>query len=95
MAEGEDWLSRVPSPFENPETAEAAKLVRAAQARDFSQLYRVFVEDGRGAQLLAHWEKTLARRRVPVAASIQEYAFVEGQRDFVQQIRDQIELSNT
>ena len=94
MAEGEDWLSKVPSPFASDEEVKIARIERAIKEREFAQLYRVFVDDGRGAQLLAHWEKVLMRRRVPVGASVQEYAAVEAVRDFVQQIRDQIEMSN-
>lgn len=94
MVEGEDWLDRVPSPFASEEQADAMKLQRALKEREFSQLYRVFVEDERGRRLLEQWEKSLMRRRVPTGASIQEYAAVEAVRDFVQQIRDQIEKSN-
>lgn len=68
---------------------------KATQAKEFSQLYRVFADDERGRQLLAHWDKTLRRKRVPAGASLQEYAAIEAVRDFIQSIQDQIEFSHT
>lgn len=95
MAEGEDWLDAQPSPFASEETVAVAKVERARQARDFAQLYRVFTDDERGRQLLAHWDEALLNRRVPVNALIQEYAAVEAVRDFVATIHREIERSHT
>lgn len=64
---------------------------QAAREIEFAQLYMVFEQDARGRALLDHWQKTIGRRRLPPTASLQEYAFAEGQRMFVQGIQEQIE----
>lgn len=73
--------------------------MREAQRRmavEFAQQYRyVFVDNKTGAKLLEHWTRTLARKRTPVNATIQEYAAVEAVRSFIEDIHAQIELTRT
>jgi len=64
---------------------------QAAREMDFARLYLVFAQDERGRTLFDHWKQTIGRRRLPPTASLQEYAFAEGQRMFVQGIQEQIE----
>lgn len=70
-----------------------AQETQRAAAVSFAQAYMVFVEDSRARELLSHWDKTLRRRRVPVNASIQEYAANEALRDFIEKIYQQIEFA--
>jgi hypothetical protein len=70
--------------------------LRVAMAKEFAQLYvAAFVHNPSGAKLLAHWDQTLLRKRVPVNAPHTEYAAVEAVRDFVAKIQEQINLAST
>lgn len=80
-----DWLS-------DP-AGDNARADQYAKALEFSQLYLVFVQDPRGRELLAHWDKTLRRKTVPANASIQEYAVANANREFIEKIMLQIELA--
>lgn len=72
------------------------RALRIAQAKEFAQLYvAAFVHNPAGAKLLAHWDKTLLRKRVPTNAPHTEYAAAEAVRDFVAKIQEQIELVST
>lgn len=77
-----------------PQAPEVA-LARRVKAREFAQLYQVFVDDERGRRLLAAWHQTLEDRTVNPAASHAEYAYYEAQRAFVRGIQRQIALSQT
>jgi hypothetical protein len=67
-----------------------------AKAVEFAKLYvEAFVFNPSGAQLLKHWDETLLRYRIPVNATINEYAAVEARRAFVQQIYNQIEFAQS
>lgn len=78
------WLTQMDAA--SPVTDDAA-----ARELDFARLYMVFEQDPRGRALLDHWKQTIGRRRLQPTASLQEYAFAEGQRMFVQGIQEQIE----
>lgn len=61
--------------------------------REFAQLYvELFVNNPTGAQLLAHWEKAIFWRPTPPESSLQRYAADEARRQFIREIRGQIEL---
>jgi hypothetical protein len=66
-----------------------------AEAIEFAKLYLIFELDERGRALLAHWEDVYARRRTPVDATINQYVANETMREFLQKIREQIELAHT
>jgi hypothetical protein len=72
-----------------------AQIAQAAKAVEFANLYTaVFVSNDAGRQLLAHWTQAL-QKRVPVNATINEYAATEAQRAFVQDIHNQIAIART
>lgn len=67
-----------------------------AKAVEFAKLYvETFVFNPSGAKLLQHWDKTLLRYRVPVNATINEYAAVEARRAFIQQIHNELEFARS
>lgn len=70
-----------------------ARAAQRAAALETASLYLVFVTDERGRQLLALWDDTLGRKRLPPTASVQEFAYAEAQRAFVDGIHRQIELA--
>lgn len=71
-----------------------ARRENRVKAVEFASLYvSAFVNNPAGAQLLRHWTETLARKRTPVNATIQEYAANEANRAFVESIHDQIRLA--
>jgi hypothetical protein len=74
---------------------EQARARLEAQALEFARNYLVFVRDPRAKALLEHWTKTLARRRISVNAPHTEYAAVCAIRDFVEDIKRQIEIAET
>ena len=88
---GEDWLD---ADARDPISAATLDEQKAA-AVETSRMYLLFVDDSRGRELLARWDKTLRRRRVPVNATIQEYAAVEAVRDFVESIYRHIEFAQS
>lgn len=63
-----------------------------AKALEFARLHQVFVTNPAAKQLLAHWKK-LADVRVPVNATIDQYARAEAIRSFVQTIEEQINFA--
>lgn len=70
--------------------------VRRQKAVEFAQQYvYVFVDNPAGRQLLDHWTRTLARKRVPTDSSIQTYAATEAVRAFIEEIHSQIHLAQT
>lgn len=79
--------------------AQAQPLTREqqhAKAVEFAKLYvETFVLNSSGAELLKHWDTTLLRYRIPVNATINEYAAVEARRAFVQQIHNEIEFARS
>lgn len=74
---------------------EEVALARQAKAREFAQLYHIFVDDERGVRLLAGWHQTLEDRATQPGASHAEYAYYEGQRAFVRGIQRQIGIATT
>lgn len=88
----EDWLDVSAPQAAQPITQEE----RHAKAVEFAKLYvEAFVFNPSGAKLLEHWDTTLLRYRVPVNATINEYAAVEARRAFVQQIHNEIEFARS
>lgn len=82
--------------FLSLEESKEQRSLRIAMVKEFAQLYvAAFVHNPAGAKLLAHWDKTLLRRRVPVNAPHTEYAAAEAVRDFVAKIQEQIEIAST
>lgn len=80
----------------DPELGAAEREMTRLKAVEFAQQYRyLFVENATGARLLDYWTRTLARKRTPVNATIQEYAATEAVRAFIEDIRAQIELTRT
>lgn len=63
-----------------------------SKAIELAKLHTIFTLDERGRQLLALW-KQLADQRVPVNASIDQYARTEAIRSFVRTIEDQIAIA--
>lgn len=61
---------------------------------DLAKCHAIFETDPRGQKLLDLW-RDLAKRRVPVNASIDEYARAEAIRSFVQTIEDQLKFAKT
>jgi hypothetical protein len=67
-----------------------------SKAVEFAKTYvEAFVLNPAGAKLLQHWDTTLLRYRIPVNATINEYAAVEARRAWVQQIYNQIEFAQS
>ena len=62
------------------------------QALNFARLHQIFVTDPAAKKLLEHW-KLLANVRVPVNATVDQYARAEAVRSFVQTIEDQIKFA--
>jgi hypothetical protein len=88
---GEGWLDEDVRDQEMiPVTPEQRKA-----AIEFAQAYKVFADDERGRALLEHWVKTIEAHDVPPSASVQEYAFWEGRRQFVRGIQRQLALAKT
>lgn len=88
----DSWLDAPSAPVAQPMTREQ----QHARAVEFAKLYvEAFVYNSSGAKLLEHWDKTLLRYRVPVNATINEYAAVEARRAFVQQIHNEIEFARS
>jgi hypothetical protein len=74
------WLDVGTSAQVQPVTREQ----QHAKAVEFAKLYvETFVLNPSGAELLKHWDTTLLRYRIPVNATINEYAAVEARRAFV------------
>lgn len=69
------------------------KLAQRAQAVEFAQLYLCFVNDPQARALLAHWVDAIENRDIPPHATVQEYAYHEGRRQFVRGIQRQIALA--
>jgi hypothetical protein len=88
---GEDWLD---GDVRDAEVVPVPEGHRKA-AVEFAQIYRVFSDDERGRALLEHWVKTIEAHDVSPSASVQEYAYWEGRRQFVRGIQRQIELAKT
>lgn len=84
-----DWLSGDAREDASPKE----KAARRAQAVEFAQLYKVFVDDPRGQALLAHWVEAVENRDVPPAASHQEFSYWESRRAFIRGIKRQVELA--
>lgn len=84
----EDWLSTGPEPTDQQKAMqrEALKLAQLHLA--------VFARNPDGVALLTQWTDRMRRKRVPVNASVQEYAAVEAVRDFIEGIHRQIELAS-
>jgi len=78
----DDWLDE----------GEGAREAQRQSAVEFAQAYLVFVDDSRARELLDYWDRTLMNRRVPVDASIQQYAAAEALRAFIAGIHQQIAL---
>lgn len=83
-----DWLESMDSPGD-------AREEQRSKSLDFARLHLLFVEDARGRELLDFWQKTVMRKRVPVNATVQEYAAHEAVRSFVQTIEDQLRFAQT
>lgn len=85
-----DWLDDIfPLAKKQRETLEEKGLV-------FAQKYLVFVgptSDPRARELLEHWTSAVRRARVPKAATAQEYAAYNAQREFVESIHAQVEFA--
>lgn len=79
--ENVDWLDE--------EAQAAQRQALADQSLQVAALHSLFVTDPRGVQLLEMWRGT-ANVRVPVNASIDQYARAEAFRSFVQTIEDQV-----
>ncbi len=62
-------------------------------AIEFARKYEVFLTDPRAKDILAHWDKTLARAVVPTESSLQAYAAHNAVREFISKIHSQIELA--
>lgn len=76
---------------EEPTTSELKReTLQAVHANTL--LHSVFLTDDRAKALLVLWEQA-CDRRVPVNASIQEYAAAEAVRSFVQTVKNQIALA--
>lgn len=65
-----------------------------AKAIELAKLHTIFTLDERGRQLFKLW-KQLADQRVPVNATVDQYARAEAIRSFVRTIEDQIAISAT
>lgn len=88
----DSWLDVAAAPSTQPLTREE----QHAKAVEFAKLYvETFVLNASGAKLLEHWDSTLLRKRIPVNATINEYAAVEAQRAFVQLIHNEIEFARS
>lgn len=86
------WLDAPAAQVAQPLTREQ----QHAKAVEFAKLYvEAFVFNPSGAKLLEHWNKTLLHYRIPVNATINEYAAVEARRAFVQQIYNEIEFARS
>lgn len=72
-------------------SAELRKAIKD-DSMSIAKLHTVFTLDERGRQLLKMWQAT-ARRRVPVGASIDEYARAEAMRTFVDIIEEQLKIA--
>ena len=88
METGADWLEAMDSP-------EIGQNQRREQNLEFARLHKVFDEDARARELLDFWRRTVVRKRVPVNASIQEYAAHEAVRAFISVIEDQLRFAQT
>ncbi len=63
---------------------------------DYALLYvDAFVRNPAGARLLADWDERLARKTVATNAPITEYAANNAVREFVNNIKGQIQLAQT
>jgi hypothetical protein len=83
-----DWL--------NSDGPDPQRELQRRQAVEFAQQYvYLFAENPTGKRLLDHWTRTLARKRVPVNATIQEYAATEAVRAFIEEIHAQIRIAQT
>jgi hypothetical protein len=86
------WLDAPAVPVRQPMTRDEQQ----AKAVEFAKLYvEAFVFNPAGAKLLEHWNRTLLHYRIPVNATINEYAAVEARRAFVQQIYNEIEFARS
>lgn len=81
----DDWLDE----------GEGAREAQRQSAVNFAQAYLVFVDDSRARELLDYWDRTLMNRRVPVTATLQEYAAAEAIRAFIAGIHQQLELAKS
>lgn len=82
-----DWLDE--------DSQALSRAQQKAAAVEFAQLYKVFEDDPRAAQLLKHWCDTIEQRDVPPSASLQEYAHFEGRRSFIRGIQRELKLAQT
>ena len=73
--------------------AEKQKAARTQEAVRIANLYQVF-EHGPGKELLALWTKLVRSKKIPVDASVQEYAAHNANREFVEGIYQQLEFSH-
>ena len=80
------------SVFDSPEEPTAQKQRQDAAVKSTAALHAVFLSDPRAKELLALWEQA-ADRRVPINATIQEYAAAEAVRTFVATIKAQIAIA--
>jgi hypothetical protein len=81
MTSETDWLD------ENKQ--DERRKQRADEELAVASLHSIFVSDPRGRKLLELWRAT-TNARVPVNATIDQYARAEALRSFVQTIEDQI-----
>jgi hypothetical protein len=78
----------------DPAFAEQIKAKQLAAGIQFAQQYGIF-KTGSGANLLQHWRRTILERCCPANASLQEFAFHEGQRMLILGIIQQLQLADT
>ncbi len=82
--ENGDWL-------DDPRVAVKRDTAMTA-ALNVARLHQVFVSEPRAKQLFDLW-KQAANQRVPVNATIDQYARAEALRSFIQTIEDQIKFA--
>lgn len=81
--------------FLDMNAASDAQAANKAARLEVASLYLVFTRDPVAKRLLAMWDEQLGRKRVPVNATVQEYAATEAVRAFVDGIHRQIEFATT
>lgn len=79
-----DWL--------DSEAQAASKEQQLSKALEIARLHQVFITNPAAKQLLDLWKRA-ANQRVPVNATIDQYARAEAIRSFVQTIEDQINFA--
>lgn len=81
MEEEKDWLF--------PKAGEQ-KVAQEEKGLVFAQRYLVFKQDPRARELLEHWTKTVRQQMLAPGASVQEYAYYNARREFVESIWAQL-----